>query len=140
MKLTNDKVFADSNVLLYLLGDDETKKDIAKSILKSNPAISTQVISENINVLFKKFKDITTGEIIQHTSLLTNYCQVSTVTVATIEKALELKIKYQFQWYDCTILSAALLTTCNIIYSEDLNHNQLIEGTLRIINPFRESE
>jgi len=139
MKLTNDKIFADSNVLLYLLGDDERKKDIAKSILKSNPTISTQVISENINVLFRKFKGITTGQIIQHANLLTNYCQVSLITFDTIETALELKIKYQFQWYDCSILSVALLNACNIIYSEDLNHHQLIEGSLRIINPFRET-
>ena len=28
---------------------------------------------------------------------------------------------------------------CNILYSEDMQHNQIIEG-LKIINPFKESE
>jgi predicted nucleic acid-binding protein len=25
---------------------------------------------------------------------------------------------------------------CNILYSEDMQHNQIIDGTLKIVNPF----
>ncbi|BAY67477.1 hypothetical protein NIES23_02510 [Trichormus variabilis NIES-23] len=33
-------------------------------------------------------------------------------------------------------VSTALLSECSIIYSEDMQHNQLIENKLKIINPF----
>ncbi len=136
MKLTNDKIFVDSNILLYLLSDNVAKKEIAKQIFKSYPIISTQVVSENMNVLFKKFSTLSLAQIEQHKSLLLTYCKVVPVTVSTIEKAFELRIRYRLNWYDCTILSAAILENCNIIYSEDMQHQQLIETKLRIINPF----
>ena len=66
MKLTADRFFTDSNVLLYLLSDVENKKEIAKQLLRTNPVISTQVITENINVAFKKFKSLTPQQILQH--------------------------------------------------------------------------
>ena len=37
---------------------------------------------------------------------------------------------------DSLMISSALLNNCNILYSEDLQHNQLIENQLQIINPF----
>lgn len=36
----------------------------------------------------------------------------------------------------CLILAAALQCGASVVYSEDLQHNQLINGTLRIVNPF----
>ena len=33
-------------------------------------------------------------------------------------------------------ISAALYSDCTILYTEDLQHNQLIKNSLRIINPF----
>lgn len=131
-----DRIFVDSNVLLYLLSDDERKKGIAKDILKSYPVISVQVISENINVLLKKFKTITTAQLSEHVNFLLKYCTVCPLTISTIEKAFELKVKYQFQWYDCTILSVAILDNCTILYSEDMQDKQLVDDKLKIVNPF----
>jgi len=131
-----DRVFVDSNVLLYLLSDDEKKKNIAKVILKANPVISTQIISENINVLLKKFRQMSLSQVSEHSKMLTSYCIVNSITVSTIEKALELKEKYGFQWYDSTVLSSAIIDGCTVIYSEDMQHDQLIDSRLRIVNPF----
>jgi predicted nucleic acid-binding protein len=47
----SDRIAVDSNVLLYLHDkSDKRKRDIATNILSDNPKISTQVISEFINV------------------------------------------------------------------------------------------
>jgi predicted nucleic acid-binding protein len=51
-------------------------------------------------------------------------------------KAIELKDKYNLQYYDALIISTALENNCNIIFSEDMQHNQVIENRLTIINPF----
>ena len=49
--MTSNCIAADSNILLYLHDKtDKRKRDIAKNILSDNPKISTQVISEFINV------------------------------------------------------------------------------------------
>jgi predicted nucleic acid-binding protein len=54
----------------------------------------------------------------------------------TIRNALEIHFKYQYSYYDSLIISSALENECSILYSEDLHHNQKIENTLTIINPF----
>ena len=64
MKLTADRFFVDSNIFLYLLSNVDSKKEIAISILNSSPVISTQVVSENINVAFKKFSVLSAEQIL----------------------------------------------------------------------------
>lgn len=39
--------------------------------------------------------------------------------------------------WDCAILAAARLSSCEAVYSEDLSHTQNYDG-LRVINPFAE--
>ena len=41
-----------------------------------------------------------------------------------------------FSIYDSLIISAALQNQCTILFTEDLDHNQTIEGKLKIVNPF----
>ena len=136
MKLTADRFFTDSNVLLYLLSDVENKKEIAKQLLRTNPVISTQVITENINVAFKKFKSLTPQQILQHKNFICLLSELVLINEKTIDLALEIKSEYQYQWFDSLIIASALQANCTILYSEDMQHNQQIENRLIIINPF----
>lgn len=97
--------------------------------------ISTQVLNEIYNVLYKKIKveHSQIKEIIIETIINFDISDISTITVL---QALELKSKYQFSYWDSLIISAALENDCIILFSEDLQHNQLIENKLKIINPF----
>jgi len=47
-----------------------------------------------------------------------------------------MKEKYGYSWWDSLVLSAALGNGCSILYSEDLQHKQIIENSLEIVNPF----
>jgi len=38
--------------------------------------------------------------------------------------------------FDGIIIAAALEADCDIIYSEDMQNEQVIESTLKIVNPF----
>ncbi len=98
MKPMKDNCFVDSNICLYLLDNEGLKKEIAKAILKTNPTISTQVLNRNVNILFKKYKHLTTIEIVAHTKFLCNNCKVEMISIATINSALFIKEKYQLQW------------------------------------------
>lgn len=48
------KYFADTNIILYSIGQDTQKRNIAREIIKSRPVISTQVVNESINVCIRK--------------------------------------------------------------------------------------
>ena len=61
---------------------------------------------------------------------------ISSLNVNTLDQTLMLCKKYNFSFWDGMMIAAALDNHCSIIYTEDLNHNQLIENRLKIINPF----
>jgi len=48
---------------------------------------------------------------------------------------LDIKGRYRFSFYDSLIIAAALEANCQTLYSEDMQHGQIIE-TLTIQNPF----
>lgn len=51
----HNRYFMDSNILLYAIGDDLHKQPIAERLLRSpNAIISTQVLNEFCNVVFRK--------------------------------------------------------------------------------------
>ncbi|OQW99615.1 MAG: twitching motility protein PilT, partial [Thiothrix lacustris] len=44
--------------------------------------------------------------------------------------------RYKFSYYDSIIVSSALLSGCQVLYSEDMQHSLLVENQLTIIDPF----
>jgi predicted nucleic acid-binding protein len=53
--------------------------------------------------------------------------------------AISLQKKYLLSYWDSLIVSAAKGSMCRILYSEDLNSGQDIEGVV-IVNPFQSGE
>jgi predicted nucleic acid-binding protein len=102
--------------------------------LVSNSNISIQVCNEVSNILIKKykFKESEVKEILKE--ILKN-TKLSQIDENTIFQALDIKGRYSFSYYDSLILSSAISSNSNILYSEDMQHNQTIKD-LKIINPF----
>ncbi len=98
--------------------------------------ISTQVVQEFSNVLSKKFK-LNWNEIITAINESTAHNQMVVNSTDTIKKACDIANKYMYSFYDSLLISSALEVNCTILYTEDLQHNQLIENKPRIINPFK---
>lgn len=46
-------------------------------------------------------------------------------------------MQQQISNWDALIIAAALLADCDTLYSEDMQHGQVFESSLTIINPFR---
>ncbi len=129
-----DKKFLDSNVILYALGDELSKKKIAQDLLEQKPILSTQVLTEVSQVCLKKFK-LDPDLVSQWIELLQTKTQIISVTSEMIQSAIKLFDRYQYSFYDSLIIAASLHAKVDILYSEDLQNGQCIEG-LRIINPF----
>ena len=53
-----------------------------------------------------------------------------------LNAALDLQAETRYSLYDSLVIAAALQAGADVLYTEDLQHNQLIAGTLRIVNPF----
>ncbi len=49
--------------------------------------------------------------------------------------ACDIRNTYNISYYDSLILSSAMDSRCDILYNEDMQHNQKIENLI-IINPF----
>jgi predicted nucleic acid-binding protein len=129
------KVFADTNVLLYLLSDDVVKKTRAKQLLGGHPVISLQVANEFSNVCLKKLK-LTSEALLSALRIIEKYAVFVPFGLQTIHKAIALQSHYKLQYYDSLIIATALENDCNILYSEDMQHGIVINNQLKIINPF----
>jgi predicted nucleic acid-binding protein len=134
----NDRIFLDTNVILYCYSSSEPlKREIAQTlIIKNNTFLSTQVLQELCNVLTKKLKQsYQQAEKIVKECSLNNSVSVNSLT--TVINACKIAERYKFSFYDSLIIAAALESNCSILYSEDLHNGQLINGSLRIVNPFK---
>jgi predicted nucleic acid-binding protein len=54
MNAMTAKVFADTNIVLYTIGQDVRKAAIARRIIATHPKVSTQVINEATSVCLRK--------------------------------------------------------------------------------------
>lgn len=138
MSLTNDKIFIDTNILIYSYSDLYSDKQYkARELINSydDVYISTQVMNEFISAFLKKLKAEWT-DIMKSVDEITENYIVYTNTPTTVKEACKIAQKYQFSFYDSLILSAALECSCNILYSEDMHHEQLVDNRLRIVNPY----
>jgi predicted nucleic acid-binding protein len=129
------ELFVDTNVLVYLVGDDKKKKTIARKIIAERPAVPAQALSELANVLLKKFS-VEPKSVLDIVSTIEVICTVYPVEPVVIRKALELIERYHFSYYDALIIACALENGGKVLYSEDMQSGMVIERTLRIVNPF----
>lgn len=138
----NDKFFIDTNILIYSFDkSDPRKQSIAKQIIRNaltnyTGCISYQVIQEFLNVATQKFETpLPKNDCCKYmTNVLEPLCEVFS-SMELYKDALEIKEGWQYSFYDSLILSAALQVNCNMLYTEDLQHEQRIRNLL-IINPF----
>ncbi len=63
-------------------------------------------------------------------------CRVEIVTPATMLRALDISGRYGLSWFDSLIVASALEAGCDSLYTEDLQHGQVLEAKLTVTNPF----
>jgi len=105
--------FVDTNVVVYALGVDTDRRETAIKLLAEGVLVSAQVINETVSVLLgkQKFSREDAYEVAQ--SLL-DLCEVLPVDTETLRAAMHLATHY----------------------SEDMQHGQVFDRQLVVINPF----
>ncbi len=134
------KVFFDSNILIYFVDErDQRKQMIAKEIIadavqNQNGMISTQSLQEFYNVVTKKM-NCEKEKAKELVSMFSELFPVTQISIPLILKAIDISIKERLSFWDSLILSTASDTGCILLYSEDMNNSQIVNGT-KIFNPF----
>lgn len=128
-------VFLDSNILLYALGDEEPKRQRARELLGALPTISTQVVNECSHVLRRK-AGWRPSQIAAELTLLIGVARLVDVRMSEVRAAWAIAECYGFSHFDSLIVATALAADCTTLYTEDLQHGQVIDGRLTLVNPF----
>jgi predicted nucleic acid-binding protein len=137
--MSDAEAFFDTSVLLYLLSAETGKADRAEELLEQSGVISVQVLNEFTVVGTRKL-GLSFAEVREVLGTIRTVCDTQPLTVEHHDKATEIAERYGFSFYDSVIVASALLAGCRTLYSEDLQHRQVIDKRLTVINPFAKGQ
>lgn len=131
--------FVDTNIWLYafIKSEDNDKTAIAEQLIKSHKInISSQVVNELCVNLIKKAA-LSEPEIQELISSFFKKYSVVNVSKEIMVKASILRDEHRFSFWDSMVVSAALFSDAETLYTEDMHDGLIVEGNLRIVNPFK---
>jgi predicted nucleic acid-binding protein len=128
--------FLDSNVVLYSVVQGDPRSETAASILAAGAWISMQVLAEVIALARRKlampWPDI--DRLITH--LHTVCPDPVQVGPAIFRDARRIAERYGYRIFDAQVLAAAISINATLLFSEHMQHGQVIDGRLTIRSPF----
>jgi predicted nucleic acid-binding protein len=134
--------FLDTNVLIYAaMGrlDEPRKFDVASALVDSKDfGLSGQVLAEfcvNAVAQGKGRTPLSETELDLWMGLLGDY-PIQPVDTGLVQMGLAYSRRFRISYWDAALIAAAERLDAPILYTEDLNHNQLY-GSVRVVNPFR---
>ena len=136
----NDRVFVDTNVLVYADDlDAGDKRGVAQTLLQeliaeSRAVVSTQVIQEFFVAATRKLG--VPADIARRKVELLLRLDVVLVRPELILSAIDLSRLRSLSFWDALVVRSAASAGCGRLVTEDLNHGQVIDG-VRIENPFK---
>jgi predicted nucleic acid-binding protein len=129
------EAFFDTSVLAYLMATKDPRSITTESVLLGGGRISVQVLNEFVSVARRKAK-LSWDEIDELLQDIRPLCmEPLAITLKDHDAAFQIARRYGFHIYDSLIIASAIHAGCNILYSEDMQHGQVIDS-LTIRNPF----
>ena len=135
------RAFFDTNVLVYLFDNDAAEKQerarelLAQQAGSGQVLLSTQVLQEFFVAVTRKLsRPLPVDDAAQAIRRLAAF-QVVQVDTGMILEAIAVSKRFGISFWDALIVQAARQGGAEILYSEDLQHNQDVVG-VRIVNPF----
>jgi predicted nucleic acid-binding protein len=136
------KYFIDTNIFVYCFDPSQPEKQsramelVGEALLSGDGNISWQVVQEFINVATRKFpQPFSPEDVLQYLAqVLHPLCRVFP-DLEIYQSAVDISVMTHFSFYDALILAGAVRAGCEILYTEDLQTGQVIEG-VKIQNPF----
>lgn len=133
----NAKAFFDTNVLVYVIGQEDERTALAEALVAGGGVISVQVLNELAAVARRKL-GLGWDEVAEALAAIRVLCPSPVpLTIETHESGLRIAAQYQFHIYDALVAATALEAGCTTLYSEDLQDGQVIDRRLTIRDPFK---
>ena len=136
------RVFFDTNVLVYCFDSSEAQKQsrakdlMAQALNAQQGVVSYQVVQEFCNVACKNQRlSLPAERILAYVNLVLQPMNLVAPSPELLKAALDIRSDNGFSFYDSLVIAAAQAAQCQILYSEDMQHGQLV-GSVRIVNPF----
>ncbi|MGH8237825.1 MAG: PIN domain-containing protein [Steroidobacteraceae bacterium] len=136
--MSDAEPFFDTSVLLYLLSAEVEKADRVEKLLEQSGVISVQVLNEFTAVATRKL-GLSLAEVREVLGVVRTVCVTHPLTVEHYDRGVAIVERYRFSFYDSVIIASALLAGCKTLYSADLQHRQIVDKQLTVINPFSKS-
>ena len=139
-------IFLDTNILIYSYDRVNQEKHkisvdlISQLILKESEdiVISSQVVNEFIVVITGKVKyPLPIDEVERILKRFKENFKIKTLKLLDCEKAISIFKKYKFSYWDSLIVASAIHANCSTLYTEDIQDEQIVEGNLSVVNPFK---
>lgn len=138
-------VLIDTNLLIYLYDQNEPVKQARSRLVLGElqkmgaGRLSVQSLSEFANIAPRKLSAfISIADVAEHIRMFSNIFPVYFVTPSIVADAVRAVRDHQLPFYDAQIWSCARFNQIPIVFSEDFQDGQGIEG-IRFVNPFTET-
>ena len=130
--------FVDTNVWVYahleVRGDARHAKALDLVERVGALVISPQVVAEYYSVMLRNGRPDAWIEANLRAMFARTRLQPANAEMVT--SALALRTRYGFSFWDGQIVAAALVARCTTLFTEDLQHGQVIDARLHVVNPF----
>jgi predicted nucleic acid-binding protein len=133
--------FADTNLIVYTIDPQaREKRQHAKDFLnriidRHTLVLSPQSLDECYRVVTEKRDLMPRNEARLFVYALSEFC-TAPYDFAITQAAWHMQDKHGYGWWDCMLLASASFARCDVFLSEDMKHEQRVEG-LVILNPFK---
>ena len=130
------KAFFDTNVLIYAMAQSDPRAPRAEELLAAGGVVGIQNLNEFVSVARRKLR-MPWKEVTEALDAIRVLCPSPVpIEISTHEAALKIAEDHGYEIYDALVVAAALDAGCAVLYSEDLQDRQVINGKLTIRNPF----
>jgi len=139
------KILLDTNILVYCHdAADPARQEQAITILDNLRLhgigkISAQSLAEFCNVMIRPYRGasarLTSGEAQRIAGVISAQFEVFPVTALTVLEAMNGVKDHKLSYFDAQIWAAARLNETPVIFSEDFQDGQTLEG-VKFVNPF----
>ncbi|MDR1427795.1 MAG: PIN domain-containing protein [Bifidobacteriaceae bacterium] len=132
--------FVDTNIWLYAYDGADARQAEAIRLLerlgeKGNGCLSVQVMQEfAVNALRQDKNAMSSADVVDALEAMAGWV-VHRPVGSDIAKAVRMVSRHQLSFWDAMIVLSARQLGCAVLWSEDLNGGQTIEG-VKIHNPF----
>jgi predicted nucleic acid-binding protein len=140
-KITMPPILIDTNVLLYVHDPNSPEKqararEVVASLGPDLGCLSAQNLAEFVSASMRKLQPPLTGaQAYEQATLFAEVWSVFDVTQQIVLEAARGVRDHQLSYYDAQIWASARLNQVPVIFSEDFQDGQSLEG-VRFVNPF----